>query len=49
MVLGDLNGRVGSRQEDWKIVGRYGEETANENEESFLELCRGRNMVIMNG
>jgi hypothetical protein len=31
MVLGDLNGRVGSRQEDWEIVDRYGEEVVNEN------------------
>jgi len=49
VVLGDLNGRVGTRQEDWEIVGRYGEEVVNENGESFLELCRGGDMVIMNG
>jgi hypothetical protein len=49
VVLGDLNGRIGSRQEDCEIVGRYGEEVVNENGESVLELCRGGDMIIMNG
>jgi hypothetical protein len=49
VVLGDLNGRVGSRQEDWEIVHRDGEEVVNENGESFLKLCRGGDMIIMNG
>ena len=49
VVLGDLNGRVGSRTEDREIVGRYGEDIVNENGESILELCRGAGMVVMNG
>jgi hypothetical protein len=49
VVLGDLNGRIGSRQEGCGIVGRYGEEVVIENGESFLELCRGSEMIIMNG
>jgi hypothetical protein len=28
---------------------RYGEELVNENVESFLQLCRGSDMIIMNG
>ena len=49
VVMGDLNGRVGSRAEDWEVVGRYGEAVVNENGESCLELCRGSDLVIMNG
>jgi hypothetical protein len=46
VVLGDLNGRVESRQEDWEIVGRYGEEVINVDRNSFLELCKGADMII---
>ena len=49
VVMGDLNGRVGSRAEDWEVVGRYGEEVVNENGESCLELCRGSDLVVLNG
>ncbi len=48
IVMGDVNGRVGNRQEDWEIVGRHGEEEINENGESCLELCRGSELVVMN-
>ena len=41
IVMGDMNGRVGSRTEDVEVVGRYGEEILNENCECLLELCRG--------
>jgi hypothetical protein len=49
IVMGDLNGRIGSRLEDADIVGSYGEETVNENGESLLELCRGSDLVVLNG
>jgi riboflavin synthase alpha subunit len=41
VVLGDLNGRVESSQEDLEIV--------NENEENVLEAYRVGDLIIMNG
>ena len=35
--------------DDWEIVGKHGEESLNENGTSFLELCKGSDMVVMNG
>ena len=49
IVMGDMNGRVGSRTEDVNVVGRYGEEIVNENGECLLELCRGSDLVVLNG
>ena len=49
IIMGDVNGRVGSRAEDIDIVGRYGEEVVNENGESCLELCRGSDLLVLNG
>jgi len=49
MVMGDMNGRVGALKEDWDIVGKYELGEKNENGSSFLELCRGSDLLIMNG
>ena len=49
IVMGDMNGRVGSRAEDVEVVGSYGEEVVNENGECLLELCRGSDLVVLNG
>ena len=49
IIMGDLNARVGNRREDQDIVGQYGEEVVNENGKSCLELCRGSNLVVLNG
>src|SRR5829696_4404803 len=49
ILMGDLNGRVGSWPEDWGIVGRYGENVINKNGKSCLELCRGSGLLVMNG
>jgi hypothetical protein len=42
------SGKVGSRQENREIVGRFSEEVVNENVENFLELRRGGDMIIIN-
>ena len=49
IVMGDMNGRVASQTEDVEVVGRYGEEIVNENGECLLELCRGSDLVVLNG
>jgi len=49
VIMGDVNGRVGAREEDWDVVGRYGEAVVNENGESCLELCRGSDLIVLNG
>ncbi len=47
--MGDLYGRVGSRVEQRDIVGRFGEEVVNDNGESCLKLCRGSELMVLNG
>ncbi|CAG9759568.1 unnamed protein product [Ceutorhynchus assimilis] len=48
ILLGDLNARAGrSRESD--IVGRYGEETQNNNGLRLIELCEQYKLKILNG
>ena len=35
--------------ENADVVGCYGEGIVNENGESLLELCRGSDLVVLNG
>jgi len=48
VLLGDLNARVGKREED-STVGRWGEDTLNNSGERLLDLCKSVSLRIMNG
>lgn len=48
IVLGNLNGRTGKKQND-KVVGRYGEETTNNNGERIITICEQNQLKILNG
>lgn len=47
-LLGDFNGRVG-RQVQNDVVGRYGEETVNDNGKRLIEVCMQYGLKIWNG
>ena len=50
VLMGDLNGRVGRDVETWgEVIGRYGEETQNDNGRRFLGSCTTNGLTIMNG
>lgn len=47
--MGDLNGRVGDDAEQWPdVLGKYGEETKNDNGDRILNLCATNGMVVGN-
>lgn len=48
LILGDLNGRVGRKQND-PVIGKYGEDRRNNNGERLIALCEQNNLKIMNG
>lgn len=47
-ILGDLNARTGS-EENGSVVGKYGEQTRNNNGERLVNFCQGMSLKIMNG
>lgn len=47
VIMGDMNGRVGSREND-EVVGNFGEEEVNNNGERLIELCKQHNLKIGN-
>ena len=46
IIIGDLNSRVGKLDDD--VVGRFGEETKNDNGNRLINLCREQEYVIAN-
>jgi hypothetical protein len=48
IIMGDMNSRVGKKDQD-KIVGRYGEDTINDNGNRLINICNQNNLRIMNG
>ncbi|KAF2880808.1 hypothetical protein ILUMI_25365 [Ignelater luminosus] len=48
IMIGDLNARTGWRVDD-PIVGLYGENTLNKNEERLIELCQQNSLKMLNG
>lgn len=48
ILLGDLNGRIGKRQQDG-TVGPWGEEVRNDNGERLIEICEQNELRILNG
>jgi len=48
ILLGDINARVGSRR-DSKIIGRFGDETLNNNGRRLIEVCQQHELKILNG
>ena len=48
LVLGDLNGRTGSRVNS-KIVGPFGEVTVNDNGSRIIDVCEQRELKVLNG
>ena len=48
IIAGDLNGRVGKREND-KTVGRFGEQISNDNGERLIDLCELNDLKITNG
>ncbi|KAK4883910.1 hypothetical protein RN001_000181 [Aquatica leii] len=48
IILGDLNARTGSRNNDL-IVGQYGENVVNDNGDRLIELCQQQALKITNG
>ena len=50
IVMGDLNGRVGSdRTNVENVIGPFGEETRNDDGDSLIDWCLINNMSVMNG
>ena len=47
IILGDLNGRVGSRIND-PVVGQYGENAVNNNGERLIEMCHQYALKVTN-
>lgn len=47
VIIGDLNARVGSRQND-AVVGRFGEVVVNNSGQRLIELCNQYNLRILN-
>lgn len=48
-LVGDLNARVGRDNEKWHgTIGKYGEETLNNNGRRLLEFCIHNNLAIAN-
>lgn len=47
-ILGDLNGRTGTKQQD-VVIGKHGERTVNDNGERLRNLCQSLKLKIMNG
>lgn len=43
---GDFNGRVGNKDTD--VVGKFGEETLNENGKRIIDVCREFNLIVAN-
>lgn len=48
IILGDLNGRTGSKLGD-KVVGRFGENVTNDNGLRLIQLCEQNELRITNG
>lgn len=48
IIAGDLNGRVGRRDND-STVGCFGEDTLNDNGERIIAICELNNLRITNG
>ena len=49
IVIGDLNGRVGNNRTNLRdVIGPFGEETINTEEEMLLDFCLRNNLSIMN-
>nr|XP_018913711.1 PREDICTED: uncharacterized protein LOC109041749 [Bemisia tabaci] len=48
LVLGDLNGRTGSRVNS-KIVGPFDEVTVNDNGSRIIDVCEQRELKVLNG
>lgn len=47
IIIGDLNSRVGKKDND-HTLGKYGEETVNDNGRRLLTLCREHRLMIGN-
>ncbi|XP_030747693.1 uncharacterized protein LOC115876149 [Sitophilus oryzae] len=47
-ILGDLNGRVGQKQNDL-VVGQHGEQPVNDNGQRIINMCESLTLKIMNG
>ncbi|XP_046662937.1 craniofacial development protein 2-like [Homalodisca vitripennis] len=48
IIMGDLNGRTGRRVKD-EVVGRFGEDTINDNGLRLIRLCQQYEFIIQNG
>uniref|UniRef100_A0A1Y1M3Z3 Reverse transcriptase domain-containing protein n=1 Tax=Photinus pyralis TaxID=7054 RepID=A0A1Y1M3Z3_PHOPY len=49
LIIGDLNGRVGKRnQESGETIGTYGETTLNNNGRRLVDFCLLNNLIITN-
>lgn len=47
IIIGDLNCRVGKKEGD-KVIGKYGEETKNDNGNRLIELCKEYKLMVAN-
>jgi len=48
-ILGDLNGRVGRRDENYRDpIGRYGEQHRNNNGKRIIKYCIEQDLIITN-
>ena len=49
IMLGDFNGWVGVKRDDFeRVLGRYGDESVNENGKRLLEVCLEWNLCVTN-
>lgn len=48
IIAGDLNGRVGRKEND-SVIGRFGEEITNDNGERVIEICELNDLKVTNG
>ena len=48
IMLGDFNGRIG-KMNGSLVVGKYGEETVNDNGRRLIDLCESTSLKILNG
>lgn len=48
IILGGLNSRT-DRKKDNKIVGQFGEDQSNDNENRLIEMCEQNDLKILNG
>jgi len=46
--MGDMNGRTG-RKTGETVVGNFGEDRVNDNDERLIELCTQTSLKILNG